>query len=178
DVYKRQEPTPSPTPEVDQAEAGGEEVAGIPTPALEPTVNPIFIELLAEVGEPNMVIGDDPFVIQRGDFVVIDSLHRGEGRASIYDLPTGDYVLRLDPFSVTAGPNLHVILSEHPEPRTAADTLLANSIDLGVLEDFAGTQNYVIPPDTNVDRYNSVVIFSLSENIVFTAASLIETRGQ
>ena len=51
-------------------------------------------------------VGDDPFVVMDGSFTTIDTLHRGEGTASLYELTDNLFVLRLEPFSVVAGPGV------------------------------------------------------------------------
>lgn len=172
--------TPTPTAEA-EAEGETEEGEEQPTPILtveaEPTLNPAVAEMLEDLQVESLGVGDEPYVTMAGDFTVIDSMHRGEGTASIYRLGEQRYVLRLDPFSVSNGPDLHVILSQHEMPRTATETLLPAYIDLGVLKNTSGAQNYELAPDVDLDTYKSVVIYSLSTNIIFSTATLEQVRG-
>ncbi|HEC22139.1 MAG TPA: hypothetical protein ENI95_04385 [Chloroflexi bacterium] len=178
-----EEPTPTPTEAAEEhapeGEAGDEE-AGTPlplTPTPEPTANPIVEELMAAAQVEALGVGDEVFIILAGDFTTIDALHRAEGTASVYQL--GDkLVLRLEPFTVTSGPDLHVILSQHEMPRTSAEALLPTHVDLGLLQSTSGSQNYNIPDDVDLADYKSVVIYSTSLNIVYSSATLTQVRGQ
>ncbi len=173
------EPTPTPPP-------AGTVVAGVTvTPSAtfvgeataQPTLDPIVVELMRETGIEMLGVGDEPYVTIAGDFTVIDTMHRAEGTASIYQIGDTKRALRLDPFTVTSGPDLHVLLSQHPEPRTSAEALLPVHVDLGPLEGLSGAQNYDIPDDVNVNSFKSVVIYSISLNLVFSTATLEQVRG-
>lgn len=149
-----------------------------PAPAMTETITP-SPTLLLFVGEGTPTpIGDEPYIILSGDFGVIDSTHRGEGQAFIYQVGDTRRVLRLDPFQVTAGPELRVLLSPHPEPRTSAEVMLPTYVDMGALVSTTGAQNYEIPPDVNLREFRSVVIYSTPFNIIYTTATLEEIRGQ
>ena len=52
-------------------------------------------------------------LVSRGQLQDADSLHRGSGMAKIYQLPEGGHVLRFEDFSVTNGPDLHVLLAHN-----------------------------------------------------------------
>jgi hypothetical protein len=87
-------------------------------------------------------------------------------------------VLRLEPFSMVAGPDLQIVLSTHEMPRTSAEALLPSHLALGPLQSVEGSQNYSLPEGTDISAYNSVVIYSSSLNIIYTTASLTQVRGQ
>ncbi|MBN1310418.1 MAG: DM13 domain-containing protein [Anaerolineae bacterium] len=174
-------PTPTPTPgEVVELES-----AETPTPTLrfeltataQPTLDPVVVELMRETGLETLGVGDEPFIIMAGDFTVIDSMHRADGTASIYQIGDVKRALRLDPFTVTSGPDLHVILSQDSEPRTSAEALLPTHVDLGPLKGLSGAQNYDIPDDVNLKTFKSVVIYSKSLILVFSSATLEQVRG-
>jgi hypothetical protein len=165
-----------------EAEAVIETLTMTPTPTPAPdttqTVLPTMTPLVF-VGEGTPTpIGDEPYVVLSGDFVPADPTYQGSGRVSIYQVGDTRRVLRLDPFEVTDGPELHVLLSEHPEPRTSADVMLPTYVDLGALVATTGDQNYEIPETTDLERYQSVVIYSTPFNIVYLTATLTEVRGQ
>lgn len=177
----KDEATPTPTvegAEEDQAPDEATPVAAVRTLTPEATLNPAVVALLEDLQVESMGVGDEPYVIMAGDFTVIDSLHRGEGTASIYRLGEQRHVLRLDPFSVTTGPDLHVLLSLQEVPRTSAEVLLPTYIDLGALKNTTGAQNYEISPEVDLEEYKSVVIYSMSFNIVFSTATLEQVRGR
>jgi hypothetical protein len=171
------ETTPTPdltgTSQVAEVEAGDSEiiVAGTVTATLNPAVEAILADLGQDAASSNQ-----PFVILTGDFTTIDSLHQGTGVVSIYQVGERRYVLRLDPFTVTNGPDLHVLLSAQPAPRTSTDALTGH-LDLGALASNSVAQNFEIPAGTFLDVYKGVVIYSRSLNIVYTTAELETVRG-
>ncbi len=142
------------------------------------TLNPVIAELLSDMEIASLPVGDEPFIIQAGDFTVIDAMHHAEGTASIYQIGDTRRVLRLDPFTVTSGPDLHVLLSRHNSPRTSAEALLPTYIDLGLLKNITGAQNYEIPNEIDLGKYKSVVIYSVSFNFIYSTATLEQVRGQ
>ncbi len=182
-LLERDDEQPSPTPTATLA-AESELFTATPTVDIaltltpEPTLDPVVAEILDEMAFDEDVVGVDPFVILHGDFTIVDSMHRGEGSALIYKISEQQYVLRLDPFNVTNGPDLRVILSQHEMPRTSTEALLPDYLDLGALQNTLGAQNYEIPEIESIDKYNSVVIYSMSLNVVYTSATLEDVRGQ
>jgi hypothetical protein len=112
----------------------------------------------------------EPVVIAQGQFAGADSFHQGSGRATIYQLPEGNHVLRFEDFDVTNGPDLHVILVKHPNPANAND--VGDYIDLGSLKGNLGNQNYDISADVDLSQYQSVVIYCVPFHVVFATASL------
>ena len=49
-------------------------------------------------------------------------------------------LLRLDSFSVTNGPELHVMLSPHPDPTRGSEVRSSGYADLGILKGNKGDQ--------------------------------------
>jgi len=114
---------------------------------------------------------DAPTVVVQGQFQDADSFHQGSGQATVYTLPEGGQVLRFEDFTVTNGPDLHVILSKHPAPTNSSD-LGEDHIDLGSLKGNVGSQNYEIPADIDISEYSSVVIYCQPFHVVFSTATL------
>lgn len=104
-----------------------------------------------------------------GQFNQIDALHGGEGSATVYQLEDGALVLRLENFTVTNGPDLHVVLSRRPDPRSHAE--LGDYVDLGMLKGNVGDQNYDLPPGFDITPYQSVVIYCEPFEVVFSVAT-------
>ena len=141
------------------------------------TPNPFVEQLMAELALTPMV-GDEPYITIVGSFTVIDPMHRGEGTVSIYQIGDTRRVLRLDSFSVTSGPDLHILLSSHQAPRTSSEALLPTYVDLGPLQNTVGAQNYEIPTDVELlTVFQSVVIYSMSFNVIYSTATLEQVRG-
>ena len=114
---------------------------------------------------------DEALQLQQGQFKDADSFHKGAGSATIYQLSGGERVLRFEDFSVTNGPDLHVLLAAHPNPASRDDVHEAY-IDLGPLKGNVGNQNYDIPADVDLSQYQSVVIYCEPFHVVFATATL------
>ena len=109
-------------------------------------------------------------VLRRGTFVGSDNFHQGEGTATVYRVGQ-DIILRLDPFTVTNGPDLHVILTKHPAPKSRAD-VKEGYIEVAKLKGNVGSQNYTLPQDVLLDEYRAVVIYCKPFHVVFSVATL------
>jgi hypothetical protein len=108
--------------------------------------------------------------VASGMFTGLDAVHQGTGTVSVYQL--GDEtVLRFEEFDVTNGPDLHVILTKNPNPRTQAD-VGDDYIDLGSLKGNVGNQNYDVPAGTDLSAYQGVVIYCVPFHVVFATAPL------
>ena len=109
-------------------------------------------------------------VVRQGSFVDADSFHKGSGMATIFQQGE-EQVLRFEAFTVTNGPDLHVILTKHPAPASRSD-VGEDYIDLGSLKGNQGNQNYEIPAGTDLSQYQSVVIYCVPFHVVFATATL------
>lgn len=109
-------------------------------------------------------------VVASGNLVAADSFHRGEGTAGVYRLGQ-ELVLRLDPFKVTNGPDLHVILTKHSSPKTRAD-VQHGYVEVAKLKANLGSQNYTLRRDVRLDDYHAVVIYCKMFHVVFSTATL------
>lgn len=109
--------------------------------------------------------------VSAGEFRDADSFHRGSGSATIYRLPDGGGVLRLENFSVTNGPRLHVILTPSANPEGRAGVRAEGHVDLGGLKGNRGDQNYPIPADADLSSFGSAVIYCVPFNVVFSVAT-------
>ncbi|MGH2454287.1 MAG: DM13 domain-containing protein [bacterium] len=108
--------------------------------------------------------------LRRGSFAGADSFHQGEGTATVYRV-AGGLVLRLDPFRVTNGPDLHVILTKHGSPRSR-DEVKAGYIEVAKLKGNVGSQNYSLPAGLRLEEYKAVVIYCKPFHVVFASAEL------
>jgi hypothetical protein len=148
--------------------------AGAIVPA-DMTAEEVEAEMEAAADSPDdqtdqPMLGADPVKLVGGVFVGADSFHEGSGRATIYDLGDGERVLRLEAFTVTNGPALHVLLVPDARPEGRDDVV--GYIDLGVLKGNVGNQNYEIPADVDVSEFGSVVIYCEPFHVIFATAGL------
>jgi hypothetical protein len=110
--------------------------------------------------------------LSRGEFGVVDAIHRGEGSASVFRLSNGQHIMRFDAFRVTNGPDLFVYLSGHPAPRTRDQLHDGADLELGRLKGNVGNQNYDLPAGVDVSRFKSVVVYCKQFSVVFSTAEL------
>jgi hypothetical protein len=106
-----------------------------------------------------------PVVLAQGRFRDGEPGHRGSGTAKLGRDAAGKPVLVLENFSVTNGPDLHVILGETTEGS-------GKGLDLGKLKATDGTFSYEIPPGADLASFKSVTIWCASFPTVFAVATL------
>lgn len=112
-------------------------------------------------------------IVNSGALRDFDRFHRGSGVATIYRLADGSHILRLDDIQVTNGPDLHVILTPHPSPGNREDVSADGYVDLGKLKGNVGSQNYLIPPEVDVDAQSTMVIYCKPFHVIFSTAPLV-----
>lgn len=115
---------------------------------------------------------ESPRAVAQGHFVDVDVVHKGSGRATLYQLANNRHLIRFEDFRTTNGPALVVYLAKHPSPMQAADVVDGGYVSLGKLKGNVGNQNYEIPEDTDVSEYNSIVIWCELFSVLFSPASL------
>jgi hypothetical protein len=122
-----------------------------------------------------------PLIVGSGQFGRVDETRWAEGRFTIYQQPDNNRVLRIEDFRSARAPDLRVILwatafpdeeSEIVEMLTNVLPLGALDIDLGALQGNIGSQNYTIPPQVNLNLYNSVVIYCQRYQVIFSVAPI------
>ena len=99
-------------------------------------------------------------------------MHKGSGKATIYEGPDGGRVLRLEDFDSTNGPDLQVILSPTANPGSQAEVSAPGFVNLGKLKGNIGNQNYIIPDDVEIPAQGSIVIYCRAFHVIFSVATL------
>jgi len=96
------------------------------------------------------------------------------GRATVYREADGKLVLRLTKFKTSNGPDVHVILIAAKNADDDANFLKNGTerVELGSLKGNEGDQNYDIPADTDLNKYQTVSIYCERFNANFGAAPL------
>ncbi|MEO1147184.1 MAG: DM13 domain-containing protein [Cyanobacteria bacterium J06638_22] len=162
-------PTEPPAPETDpqtessapttELESGTETEAGMSTPEEAP----------AEVAQAETA------VLRTGMFV--DGEHPTQGSVQIVE-QDGERVLEFgEDFQTDAGPDLVVVLHRSADVigESTPPAFPINEEDYVVLEPLqgvAGTQQYMIPADINLEDYQSAAIWCREFNATFGSASL------
>ena len=114
-------------------------------------------------------------VLKSGNLADADAFHKGSGQITIYALPEDLNVLRFENLNVTNGPDLHVLLSAHPNPSSQAELKDSGYIDLGPLKGNQGNQNYEIPAEVDISEMQSVVIYCMPFHVLFSIGELSDS---
>lgn len=104
-----------------------------------------------------------------GDFV--SHAHGTTGRAMLLTLDDGSRLLRLENFATDNGPDLRVYLSSAAATESG-DAVTQDFVDLGGLKGNMGNQNYEVPAEVDLSRFESVVIWCRRFSVAFGAAAL------
>ena len=107
-----------------------------------------------------------------GEFRGADRFHNGEGSATVYRLPDGGLILRLEDFRVTNGPDLRVLVSPAPNPDDGSEVKTEGYVELGGLKGNVGNQNYDISPDYPEEDLGSILIYCKPFRVIFAVAAL------
>jgi hypothetical protein len=101
-----------------------------------------------------------------GSFIGVgDGIHDAQGIAKVIPVESGGNVLRLEDLVVTNGPDLYVYL--------AADKSASDFVSLGKLKANNGNQNYEIPSETDLNKYNNALIWCRPFSVLFGSAELM-----
>ncbi|MET9411065.1 DM13 domain-containing protein [Streptomyces sp. NPDC002935] len=106
-----------------------------------------------------------------GDFISHE--HETSGSAEILRLADEKAALRLTNLRTSDGPALHVWLTDQPVEQNGGGNLDdGKHIDLGDLKGNEGSQNYAIPPGTDLNTFSTVTIWCERFSVSFGAAEL------
>jgi hypothetical protein len=94
------------------------------------------------------------------------------GTARFYSLADGRRAVRLESFYVTANVDLEIRLSELAAPKTTDEIAKAPFAQVAFLKATLGSMNYLVPPEVDVTRYRSVVIWCEITNNAYGAGTL------
>ena len=101
--------------------------------------------------------------------------HETAGSAGIFDVD-GKRVLRLTNFKTSNGPDVHVYLVAAPNAMDNATVTKAGFIDLGSMKGNIGDQNYDVPGNVDLAKYQAVTIWCARFNVNFATAPLIASN--
>jgi hypothetical protein len=95
----------------------------------------------------------------------------GRGVIKLYRLGDGSRVLRLEDFFVSINSDLEIRLSELARPTTTDEIAKAPVRTIVPLTATTGSMNYPLPPDVDLERFRSIVIWcELTRNAYAAAA--------
>jgi len=96
------------------------------------------------------------------------------GRATVYQQPNGNRLLTVSNLSTASESGLVVILIDGSSIANGQNIIVADANDreIGQIKARQPEQSYVLPADVDLDRFNTVAIYSASLHAVFATAKL------
>jgi hypothetical protein len=110
-----------------------------------------------------------PITLLSGTFRSLE--HQTTGSALLLRLADGSLLLRLENFSTSNGPDVHVYLSPAPA-EGSPDAFGQNPVELGSLKANQGNVNYAVPANTDLGAIKSAVIWCKRFSVGFGVAPL------
>jgi hypothetical protein len=136
----------------------------------EPLLAPGASDRQAELVGRGLVPAPTYTVLTTGRFR--SGAHETAGQAAVYDLGDGRRMLRLTSLHTSNGPDVHVYLVAAPNVTGDDVVKRAAVVDLGTMKGNRGNQNYVLPADTDLAKYQSVSIWCERFGVNFGSARL------
>jgi len=124
----------------------------------------------APLAEEKQMVQIGPRNLSEGRFHSV--AHETRGTAGIYQLPEGGRVLRLSDFKTSNGPDVHVYLVAAPDAQDSDTVKKAGFVDLGSIKGNEGAQNYQLPSEIDLKRYQAVTIWCKRFGVNFGTAPL------
>ena len=119
---------------------------------------------------PVTVGAASPQVVGSGRFHGV--AHQGAGTATIYQLADGKRMLRLTEFVTSNGPEVQVYLVAAPDASDNETVTKAGFVRIGPLKGNVGDQNYDLPADLDLTKYQAVTIWCRRFRVNFATAPL------
>jgi len=158
-VIEVDEPLPAPVLEIEEPEVKDALAAMTQEEKAE------FDEAVAAMADQVMIMDDimpsGPSILSEGEFM--KHFHEVEGVAHVIQ-SNGDLTLRFEDFETLNGPGLYIYLS--------SDLGDDDFVDLGKIKATKGNVNYEVPPGTDLEKYNKVLIWCRPFGVLFSYAEL------
>jgi hypothetical protein len=163
----------------------GAGASGMPSDSVDTEMMAEMNEDMEEEGTPVVDEADEPMpdmpgraeseqapeIVSLLDGVFVPRSHPGEGTVTVLNDGTMQRFLRFEDFATDNGPDLNVYLTT-ADADAPADQFDQEFVDLGDLKGNIGPQNYEIPPDVDLERFDTVVVWCVRFSVAFTAADL------
>jgi Electron transfer DM13 len=132
----------------------------------------------AEQPTPNLPDAVPVLNADFGNTVAPDAFRQAQGSVTLYRSADGSLLLRFDNFQVTNGPQMVVYLVAVPTPLSKDDLDLpgVTHFEVGPLKGNQGNQQFAIPKDLQFTRYQSVVVYSESLQLIYASAQLYASK--
>lgn len=116
------------------------------------------------------VAATSPQVVASGRFHGV--AHQGTGTATVYQMTDGKRVLRFTEFATSNGPDVQVYLVAAPDANDNETVTKAGFVHINPLKGNIGDQNYDLPPDLDLSKYQAVTIWCRRFGVNFATAPL------
>ena len=133
---------------------------------IDSTVN----EALPEADDIQATTTSGPKTLSNGTFHGV--AHEAKGNAEIIKLSDGKKILRFTDFAVSNGPDVVVYLSSANDANDSDTIKNSDFVLISELKGNIGDQNYEIPGDLDLSKYNSAVIWCRRFGVNFAVAPL------
>lgn len=164
DAFPTTSGSPAPSDGTEAGDAADDGAADAEPTDRTPTDDP------TEAADADVDAPTGPVALASGDFTSRNR-YTVEGTARVFELEDGARILRLEDFTSTNGPDLRVLLVEAGAGDDDA-AYGAASFDLGPLRGNVGDQNYDIPVEVDLARYDRVIIWCERFTSSFGVANL------
>jgi Electron transfer DM13 len=109
-------------------------------------------------------------ILASGNFHTV--AHKSAGSATIYQVAAGKRVLRFTNFETSNGPDVHVYLVASKDAGDSETVKKAGFVEIGALKGNIGDQNYELPSDLDLKKYQAVTIWCKRFGVNFGTAPL------
>jgi electron transfer DM13 len=101
-------------------------------------------------------------------------VHQTSGRATIYKSADNKQYLRLSDFATSNGPDVHVLLAKSDDKTLDQEIVNGDfdTVELGSLKGNQGDQNYDLPGNVDLEKYQAVVVYCERFHAIFGVAKL------
>lgn len=113
---------------------------------------------------------NSPKVLAFGKFHQV--AHKGSGEAVILQKTNGQKILRLNDFRTAENPYLEILLISAPDALENETVKCSAVLVLGKLLNSKGNQEYLLPENTDVLKYQAVTIWNCKYAVNYTTAPL------
>jgi hypothetical protein len=102
--------------------------------------------------------------------------HETMGMATIHQLGDGKRLVRLTAFETSNGPDVRIYLVAADDASDHETVIRAGFIDLGAMKGNRGDQNYEVPTNIDLSRYQAVTIWCRRFGVNFATAPLTQPK--
>lgn len=135
----------------------------------------LFVDRTVDEKFPAGQLAAGPTTLTKGQFKSL--AHETKGTATIFRLADGKQTLRLSDFETSNGPDVRVYLVAGEVEKGNDAVKQAGFVDLGSMKGNKGDQNYDLPADIDLKKYQNVSIWCARFGVNFGVAPLGEVKS-